>query len=124
MNAFNSSKGDLKLGPAPIPEELRTETERLLREHAMVDRDPSQFDYMRPQPPPGVISPTTADLLPHPPLFKTMDVRREVEKVRDARKRIRLDPSVLHGTNGNTPQARSRALPSICSYTLHDVGEG
>ncbi|KAF7796405.1 hypothetical protein EIP86_007582 [Pleurotus ostreatoroseus] len=110
VNAFNASKGDLKLGPAPISEELRSETERMLREQVMVDRDPAQFDYMRPQPPPGVISPTSADMPPHPPLFKTVDVRREVEKVKDARKRIRLDPSVLHGANANTPQARLWSL--------------
>lgn len=128
--SFNASKGELKLGPAPLPEELQAETERVLREQAMVDRDPnSQYDlhYARPAPPPGVVSPTLADLPPHPPTFKTVDVKREVEKVRDARKRIRLEPSVLNNVNPNTPQgaaARSRALPSICAYTLHDVGEG
>ncbi|KAJ3552076.1 hypothetical protein NM688_g4350 [Phlebia brevispora] len=127
VHAFNASKGELKLGPAPISEELRAETERVLREQAMVDRDPAaQYDinYLRPQPPAGVTSPATTDLLPHPPLFKTIDVKREVEKVRDARKRIRLDPSALQSANASLPQARSRALPSICTYTLHDVGEG
>lgn len=128
--SFNVSRGELKLGPAPISEELQTEKERVLREQAMVDHDPnSQYDlqYARPAPPPGVVSPSLADLPPHPPSFKTVDVKREVEKVRDARKRIRLEPSVLNSVNVNTPQgaaARSRALPSICAYTLHDIGEG
>lgn len=128
--SYNVSKGDLKLGPAPLPEELQTEAEREIRERAMVDRDlNSQYDlqYARQAAPPGVTSPTLADLPPHPPTFKMVDVKREVEKVRDARKRIRLDPSVLNGVNINTPQgaaARARALPSICAYTLHDVGEG
>lgn len=128
--SYNVSKGDLKLGPAPLPEELQTEAERELRERALVDRDPnSQYDlqYARQAAPPGVVSPTLSDLPPHPPTFKLVDVKREVEKVRDARKRIRLDPSVLNGVNLNTPQgaaARARALPSICAYTLHDVGEG
>ncbi|KAK7694760.1 hypothetical protein QCA50_001948 [Cerrena zonata] len=128
--AFNTSKGELKLGPAPISEELRQETERVLREQAMMDRDPSaQYDvhYARPQPPPGVTSPTIADLPPHPPNFKTADVKREVEKVRDARKRIRLEPSLLSTAGVSSSQqatVRSKALPSVCAYTLHDVGEG
>jgi len=57
----------------------------------------------------------------------TVDVDREVNAVRDARKRIRLDPSALSGVDPNSPQAASlkaRALPSICAYTLHDVAEG
>lgn len=124
------SKGDLKLGPAPMNEDLRTETERVLREQAMVDRDPSaQYDiqYTKPQIPPGLVPPTEADLLPHPPLFKTIDVEREVSNVRDARKRIRLEPSLLSNMDVDSPQAsafRGRALPSICAYTLHDVAEG
>ena len=127
---FNTSKGELKLGPMPISEDLQTETERILREQAMVDRDPnSQYDvqWARPAVPTGVISPSMIDLLPHPPTFQTVDVKREVEKVRDARKRIRLEPSAINNINADTPQgaaARARALPSICAYTLHDVGEG
>ena len=88
-NAYNTSKGELKLGPAPIPEELRAETERTLREQAMVDHDPgAQYDlhFARPAPPPGLVSPAISDLPPHPPSFKTVDVKREVEKVRAATK--------------------------------------
>ncbi|KAI0004261.1 TFIID and SAGA subunit [Russula compacta] len=128
--AFNSAAGELKLGPAPISEELRAEAEKSLREQAMMDRDPTaQYDnqLIRPTTVGGIVSPTTADLLPHPPTFKTVDVRREVEKVRDARKRIRLDPSTLSAADGNNTQGaatRQRSLPSICAYTLHDVHEG
>ncbi|KAI0669792.1 TFIID and SAGA subunit [Trametes maxima] len=129
-SAFNASKGELKLGPAPLPEDLRTETERTLQDQALVDHDPgARYDLhiARQGPPPGLVSPTLAELPPHPPMFKTVDVKREVEKVRDTRKRIRLDPSVLNTANANTAQsaaARARALPSICAYTFHDVGEG
>jgi len=128
--AFNTTKGELKLGPAPIPEELRAEAERVLREQAMLDRDPNaQYDihYARPSAVLGVTAPSETDLPPHPPTFKTIDVRREVEKVRDARKRIRLDPTTLGTFDVNSPQAvaaRARALPSICAYTLHDLAEG
>lgn len=127
--AFNQSRGDLKLGPMPVQEELRIEAERVLREQAMLERDPSaQYDNLFPQPTvPGLASPSTAELPPHPPSFKTVDVKREVEKVRDARKRIRLEPSALVNVDPNSPQAatlRARGLPSICAYTMHDVGEG
>ncbi|KAJ6621658.1 TFIID and SAGA subunit [Mycena sp. CBHHK59/15] len=126
--AFNMMR-DLKLGPAPISDELRNETQRVLREQALVDRDPSgQYDVQSiRQPVPGVVAPAESDLLPHPPTFRTIDVEREANHVRDARKRIRLEPSVLTNIDLNSTQAaavRSRALPSICAYTLHDVAEG
>jgi transcription initiation factor TFIID subunit 5 len=127
--AFNSSNGELKLGPAPIQEELRVETERVLREQAIIERDASvQYDSFNLRPAvQGVVAPSESDLPPLPPSFKTIDLNREVEKVRDARKRIRLEPSALASVDLNSPQsgtARARALPSICAYTLHDVGEG
>ena len=94
-----------------------------------MDRDPTaQYDnqLIRPTTVAGIVSPTTTDLLPYPQGFKTVDVRREVEKVRDARKRIRLDSSTLSAADGNTQGATARqpSLPSICAYTLHDVHEG
>lgn len=111
-------------------EDLRTEAERVLKDQAMVDRDPNvhlDLQFLRPQPFAGMTAPTETDMLPLPPTFKTIDVEREVNAVRDARKRIRLEPSVLSGVDANSPQAnalRARALPSICAYTLHDVAEG
>ncbi|CAA7258673.1 unnamed protein product [Cyclocybe aegerita] len=129
-HAFNASKGTLRLGPAPLAEDLKMEAERVLREQAVMDRDlNAQYDVpiTRPLVAPGLTAPTEADLLPRPTTFKYRDVEREVELVRDARKRIRLEPSVLGNVDANSPQAnalRARALPSICAYTLHDVTEG
>ena len=129
--AFNANQGDLKLGPAPLSDNLRAEVERALREKASSgeERDiPLQDVSLRPTLPSGVTAPLDSDLLPHPPLFRTIDVKREVEKYRDARMRYRLDPSALTADrDSNSPQAaaaRARALPSICAYTLHDVGDG
>jgi transcription initiation factor TFIID subunit 5 len=127
--AFNLSKGDLKLGPAPISEDLRAETERVLREQAMLERDPTgQFDQQLIRTSqPGLVSPTESEMLPHPPSFKTADVEREVFAARDARRRIKLEPSLLTNIDFSSPQAatlKARALPSICAYTLHDVPEG
>ncbi|KAF5385484.1 hypothetical protein D9757_005345 [Collybiopsis confluens] len=128
--AFNLSKGDLKLGSIPMSEEMKTETERVVREKAMLEGVPTtQYDVLlgRHQTLPGMVAPTETDMLPLPPNFKTVDVEREVSAIRDARKRIRLEPSVLNGLDPSSSQAstiRARALPSICAYTLHDVFEG
>lgn len=126
---FNSSTGDLKLGPPPISEELRSEAEHVLRAQSLVEQDPAaHFDSLNIRPAvPGVTAPSESDLPPLPPSFKAIDVKREVEKVRDARKRIKLEPSALASVDINSPQggaARARALPSICAYTLHDTAEG
>jgi transcription initiation factor TFIID subunit 5 len=124
--AFNASAGQLKLGPTPLSEDFQT----AIKEQAMIDRELStSYDYnFNIQPTvPGTIAPTTTELLPHPPTFKTLDVRREVERVRDERKRIRLEPSTLTAVGVNSPAAatyRASALPSVCLYTLHDVPEG
>lgn len=120
--AFNSSAGELKLGPPPVDESLQTEAERLLRDDMQEDGD------IRPTTPEGLSRPLPSDMPPLPPSFRTLDVKREVEKVRDARKKIRLDPTVLTmDKDANSPEAaaaRARALPSICAYTLYDVGDG
>lgn len=127
--AFNSSAGELKLGPAPVPEDLRSEAERVYKDQIAAEQGTvAQHDTFNLRPTvPGVVSPAESDLLPMPPSFKTVDVKREVERVRDARKRIRLDPSAASSVDPNSPQsavARARALPSISAYTLHDTGEG
>jgi transcription initiation factor TFIID subunit 5 len=124
--AFNASAGQLKLGPVPLSEDFQT----AIKEQAMVDRELStsyDFNYNIQPTVPGTVAPTTTELLPHPPTFKTLDVRREVERVRDERKRIRLEPSTLTAVGVNSPAAatyRASALPSVCVYTLHDVPEG
>ncbi|KAI5123609.1 hypothetical protein M0805_003425 [Coniferiporia weirii] len=130
--AFNTSRGDLKLGPPPLDDTLHIEAERILREQAISsgEGELSSQDYQnnRPNASAGLVSPQTSDLLPLPPSFKTIDVKREVEKIRDARKRIKLEPSALvlekDSTSLQAAAARARALPSICAYTLHDVGDG
>ncbi|KAF8309761.1 WD40 repeat-like protein [Clavulina sp. PMI_390] len=120
---FNAYQGDLKLGPAPLSEALRDEAERQIKE----EDEGMNIDA----------PPVMTDLLPQPTLFRAVDVKREVERVRDARKRIRLDPSVLYEgggsayaeTNGyaskpTTTKLQSSALPSICAYTFHDAQDG
>ncbi|KAI0734470.1 TFIID and SAGA subunit [Fomitopsis betulina] len=122
--SFNASKGELKLGMPAMHEELRTETDRALRDQALADRDPGIHDdlkilYNKPTTETGGVP--QSELPPYPPSFRMVDVKREMEKVRDARKRIRLERNEVR-----TPQgvAKNQPLPSICAYTLHDVGEG
>ncbi|CCM05203.1 uncharacterized protein FIBRA_07412 [Fibroporia radiculosa] len=126
--SFNQSKGGLKLGDAPISEELRAETERVLKEQAMGNRSPGSLhdhhQFMRTPVSSSLVSPSQSDLPPYPPSFKSVDVKREIEKVRDARKCIRLDriTSNAHGSHGASTS--TLPLPSICTYTIHDAGEG
>ncbi|EPQ29688.1 uncharacterized protein PFL1_02908 [Pseudozyma flocculosa PF-1] len=99
----------------------------------------------------GLLAPQLTDLPPQAPTFRTVDVKREVQRVKDARKRIRLDPSLLtaKATTGGAPSthsfrfssgvrdasinalgeegaraARHAALPSVCAYTYHDADDG
>ncbi|EJD04005.1 TFIID and SAGA subunit [Fomitiporia mediterranea MF3/22] len=127
--AYNASKGDVKLGPPPIDEGLQSEVERFYREQVLAgsERELTAQD-LRPSTSSDLISPQPSDMPPLPPSFKTMDVKREVERIRDARKKIKLEPSALTlEKDSSSPQAaaaRARALPSICCYTMTDVGDG
>ncbi|KZW02550.1 TFIID and SAGA subunit [Exidia glandulosa HHB12029] len=136
--AFNSIRKDLRLGLPAMEDNLRDEVERTLREESMLNGeavnpggryDPNSLPRPFAPPPNGHPAPTSSEQLPMPPQFKTVDVRREVEKIRDARKRIRLDPagySAEADLNGldRTGMVRARALPSICAYTFHDANDG
>lgn len=125
-SAFHLAQNPLKLGPAPLTQALQEETERILNEEGVQQRPMTSI--------PGLMSPAQCDLLPQPPTFRMADVKREVEKVRDARKRIRLDPNVLGPDAGEavgiggverfTAAQRSGALPSVCTFTVHDAMDG
>ncbi|TKY88497.1 hypothetical protein EX895_002485 [Sporisorium graminicola] len=93
----------------------------------------------------GLLAASITDLPPQAPTFRTVDVKREVQRIRDARKRIRLDPALLTGSAAATSAAftsgvrdpsinalgeqganaaRVAALPSVCAYTFHDADDG
>lgn len=157
--SFNAYQGDLKLGPAPIAPQLREEAERVIKEEedAMAidgsstqlngdvkpsdssSTGPSVLDLSSLNGTAGLAPPLIDEILPQAAVFRSVDVKREVERVRDARKRIKLDPSVLYEnanaygteTNGYSSQPvasssklQSSALPSICAYTFHDAQDG
>ena len=114
---------------------LRDDVERSLREDpanhepAANGAGPPGFNVpslARPYAPPpnGHPVPTPAELLPMPAQFKSIDVRREVEKILDARKRIRLNPNGYVAENDPQGIGRAQALPSVCAYTFRDASDG
>ena len=80
---------------------------------------------------PSLLMPVDGDLIPLPHNFRTFDVKREVNKILDSRKRIRLGPQPLSASEllpspaweGDEVEGRV-VLPSVCAYTFHDNGEG
>lgn len=80
---------------------------------------------------PELISPFPAELPPYPSTLRTIDVAREVEKVREARKRIKLGAEAyapgatgqVVTTAGKAKEKSEAAKPSVCLFTIHDAGE-
>ncbi|KAG8845780.1 Transcription initiation factor TFIID subunit 5, partial [Serendipita sp. 411] len=145
VEQFNAAHGSLKLG-IPGPEgALKDEVEKILQEdHAhTVQMANGQIPHHLAHPdirgmiqPPsnGHPVPTPNELPPMPPNFRTVDIKREVERVRDMRRRIKLDASnfsamerkefSMNGFDQRQVTARQKALPSICCYTFKDAPEG
>lgn len=93
-----------------------------------------------------LLQPEYGDLPPQAPVYRTVDIEREVARLRDARKALRFDlslnsntvdslsgPSFLAGVrdpsfNGmgeeGAKAARVAGLPSVCTYTYHDAVDG
>ncbi|KAI8447009.1 WD40-repeat-containing domain protein [Phakopsora pachyrhizi] len=65
------------------------------------------------------IIPLATDLLPYPSNFKTLDLNREVELMREARKRISLGPEAFL----EKKTLKNVWKPSVCAFTIHDSGK-
>ncbi|KAI5474370.1 transcription initiation factor TFIID subunit 5 [Pseudohyphozyma bogoriensis] len=77
---------------------------------------------------PPLVSPFPADLPPYPNSLRTIDVAREVERVREARKRIKLgaeayQPAKVVTMGAQTQDKSAAAKPSACLFTIHDSGD-
>ncbi|GAA5893440.1 hypothetical protein JCM6882_008034 [Rhodosporidiobolus microsporus] len=95
-----------------------------------------------------LLAPFPADLPPYPSTFRTLDVQREVELVREARKRVRLGAEAYRaegqlvtaaaaaaaaaggaqvGAGLKQPEREEKGKgvgkPSVCLFTVHDAGE-
>lgn len=67
-----------------------------------------------------LVSPAPEETIPPTPaLFRIVDLKREVEAIRDKRKMIRLGPSMDESAG-----APSVVLPSVVAFTVFDQGEG
>jgi transcription initiation factor TFIID subunit 5 len=146
----------LKLGAQiPLSEKLQIEVEREVRElDKEVDADTNEMQKANAEKlnsaQKGLLQPAYSDLPPQPPVYRVMDIEREVARIRDARKALRFSlslnatkndasttslagPSFMSGVrdasfNGlgeeGAKAARTAALPSICAYTYHDADDG
>ncbi|KAK4693020.1 transcription initiation factor TFIID subunit 5, partial [Phenoliferia sp. Uapishka_3] len=88
-----------------------------------------------PTAPTPLISPFPSELPPYPSTLRTIDVAREVEKVREARKRIKLGAEAFGNgavgmglgattmAGGKEGKDGEAAKPSVCLFTIHDAGE-
>jgi len=97
---------------------------------------------------PSLLSPFSSDLPPYPNSIRTIDVQREVELVREARKRIRLGAEAYYppeqqitaggsggqlgagligngGSSADKKEDRAKKVgkPSVCLFTIHDAGD-
>ncbi|GAA5922211.1 hypothetical protein JCM1841_000677 [Sporobolomyces salmonicolor] len=158
---------ELKLGPAPVNPQLEREVQRRLKDadadiappaSSIAASAPSAGDVaptelnpagqLNPDLPP-LVAPFPADLPPYPSTLRTIDVQREVELVRETRKRIRLGaeayypPSegvngavvnggggelgaaLLNGGEGKEEKKGEKKVgkPSVCLFTVHDAGD-
>ncbi|SHO76905.1 Similar to S.cerevisiae protein TAF5 (Subunit (90 kDa) of TFIID and SAGA complexes) [Malassezia sympodialis ATCC 42132] len=106
---------------------------------ASSSRDPSvppqheEAEDMEQEPTSDLLGPTLADLPPQPSMFRTVDLLREVERVRDARKCLRIDPKLApqaaSAADAKPPSSwdgvpRTVGLPSVCMYTFFDAEDG
>lgn len=100
------------------------------RESSVATEDGGEAD-----PSTGLLEPTLADLPPQPTTFRTVDLLREVERVRDARKCLRIDPKLApEPATADAASARQSTkwqgvprtvgLPSVCMYTYFDAEDG
>ena len=128
----------LKLGMMPMDPKLEKEVQRsLVSQGISTSNDAADSSLSA-----SIQTPSTdvqsSDLPPYPPSFRTIDVKREVEKVREARKRIKLgpprqQPSAAKGGEEADKEALMQVvrgqsgakwnLPSVCMFTLHDTGD-
>lgn len=117
----------LKLGQPPRDPKLEKEINRFLEQNNEAPVAPQEEPTEQTE----LVSPEAGEGPPYPPSFRVVDVKREVEKVREARKRIRLGPEAYSSASegpliGQDLQAAKQgraAKPSVCLFTMHDTGD-
>ncbi|KNZ61755.1 hypothetical protein VP01_1361g3 [Puccinia sorghi] len=149
LQQISANEPSLKLGPAPKDPKLMREVSKILAQEEAPSKTTESGDLPEgenvdvtmadgtkstshpatipttPQIPEALpsnsdlIVPAPSDLLPYPNNFKTLDLRREVESIREAKKRIRLGPEAFKDKQIEKEVWR----PSVCAFTIHDAGQ-
>lgn len=147
VHDYNSAAAGpkLKLGSKiPLSEKLQAEVDKEAKLEEAKEGGVSPVPQSAGQS--KLLQPDYGDLPPQAPIYQTIDIEREVARLRDARKALRLDlspnastsdslsgPSFLTGVRDATingmgaegaKAARVAGLPSVCAYTYHDAIDG
>ncbi|KAG0152568.1 hypothetical protein CROQUDRAFT_667391 [Cronartium quercuum f. sp. fusiforme G11] len=129
-----SNDYQLKLGPVPKDPKLMKEVERIISTEEKKSTEDNQDTIMtdgtlpnkssdEPLNKNNLLEPTVNDLLPYPNNFRTLDLMREVELVREARKRIKLGPEAFNNGGSGSEKKLEVWKPSVCAFTIHDAGD-
>jgi transcription initiation factor TFIID subunit 5 len=146
VSDYNTSAAGPRLklgGKIPLSEKLQAEVQKEAKMEESADKA-SSVSATKDQG--KVLQPEYEDLPPQAPIYRTIDIEREVARLRDARKALRFDlslnasssdslsgPSFLTGVRDPTfngmgeegaKAARVAGLPSVCAYTYHDAVDG
>lgn len=108
------------LGIPPVDPKLAREAVRVYNEKGK--GPPLTEDDVNDDVKPSLNAPTKERLPPFSATMRQVDVAREVGRLTEARKRIRLGPEAFvaePGTIGRTASAK----PSVCLFTVHDSRE-
>ncbi|PKI85594.1 Transcription initiation factor TFIID subunit 5 [Malassezia vespertilionis] len=119
----------------PAPETQRARSESAVPSARNASEEEENEEMGEPDPNADLLGPALVDLPPQPSTFRTVDLLREVERVRDARKCLRIDPSLPIESasvandagkqeNGWPGVPRTVGLPSVCLYTFYDAEDG
>lgn len=121
----------LKLGQASREPRFEKDMQRVLRnsgEDPTLPPGPGESAAEDPDDENALEAPAQGQGLPYPGGFRVADVQREVEKVREARKRIRLGPEAFLNDGSVDPKEAQKQLlptakPSVCLFTVHDSAQ-
>jgi transcription initiation factor TFIID subunit 5 len=149
---YNTSAAGPRLklgGKIPLSEKLQAEVEKEAKTEELKEGPTPAPTHQSTEK--KLLQPEYADLPPQSPVYRTVDIEREVGRLRDARKALRFDlslnssakadtyggglsgPSFLSGVRDATinglgeegaKAARIAGLPSVCAYTYHDAVDG
>lgn len=113
------ASGTLPIGVPPVDAKLAREAVRVYNEKA---KDPLTEDAVNADIKPDLAAPSKERLPPAPATMRQVDIEREVGKLKEARKRIRLGPEAFAVDQGTISKGTS-AKPSVCLFTVHDARE-